>query len=98
LKCTEAIKNKSSKISEIIEIRPLLIFLEFPLLTEYLYNEILLNIFKAILSLPSKFKEIFKTWIYFLPKSFTQKYVGIIQQYITVQLYHSGMIDENIGK
>jgi hypothetical protein len=94
-KSLEKLYSKASKIKKEQEIRPLLILLDFPLLTDYLYHQILLQLFTIILTLPDNMLVVFKTWIFNLPNSHLQKYIGVIQQYITIDLYHRRVIDEN---
>jgi ubiquitin-protein ligase E3 A len=79
------------------EIRFFIILLQFPLLMEPTHHEILSKITEGILLLSSTSRDNLRIMLQEVPKDIFSRFISLFQQFITVQLYARGYIDEKIA-
>eukprot|EP01080_Neovahlkampfia_damariscottae_P008214 gene8214-39_t len=93
----EKLSKSSSKFTTVDQIRQFIILLEFPGFMEPSYHPILADLTKSILNLPNKLKDNMKTWLANLDSDRFLRLINVFHQYITIQLYYIGYIDEKIA-
>ncbi|KAL9643574.1 hypothetical protein ABK040_010187 [Willaertia magna] len=93
---SQKLKEKAKKLNE-RNVRIFIIILECPLLMEPSSHEILSNLMQGILQLSTNALDSLKLKLSEVPKSYLSSFVSIFQQFITVQLYAKGYIDEKIA-
>eukprot|EP00743_Colponemidia_sp_Colp-15_P004177 GILK01004507.1.p1 GENE.GILK01004507.1~~GILK01004507.1.p1 ORF type:complete len:764 (-),score=138.27 GILK01004507.1:85-2061(-) len=76
------------------DLRLFYMLLENPLFLDPSFHPALLSLMKAIVRLPSSAHDILSNWYTKHTKAKFQQLVGVIQQFITIQLYSTRLIDD----
>lgn len=85
-----------NKFNKPIHVRQLEILLETPYMLDPTYHSTLLDITKSILKLPKELDKILKKSFMNYDKERFRRLISLFHQFITIQLYAMGYIDEKI--